>query len=259
MPETPLGDLVAYIDQLLEARSTPDYPQAINGLQFAKQGPVTGVASAVDFSLGTVHDCVRAGADLLLVHHGMFWGGAGPIVGERYGAIRELVHHDIAVYSAHLPLDRHAEFGNGVLLARALGLEPSGEFARFESIHVGVRGEADLATAELLERAGRFARRHGGEARVSPIPDGHRTRRWAICTGAGASSDTLGEAAELEIDTLIVGEGPHWTAVAAADASRVIIYAGHYATETVGVQALAEHVAERYGLKATFLPRPTSL
>jgi len=85
------------------------------------------------------------------------------------------------------------------------------------------------------------------------------TSRWAICTGAGASAETLHEAAERNIDTLIVGEGPHWTAVDADELGITIIYAGHYATETLGVQALAAYVAERYDVPWHFIDVPTGL
>jgi len=147
--------------------------------------------------------------------------------------------HGVAVYSSHLPLDAHPTFGNNVLLARAFGLEPAGGFARYRTIDVGMRGECDCETASLFSRAAAFARLRGGVARSTDIAPGRRTRRWGICTGAGASSETLLEAQTLEIDTLIVGEGPHHTAVAADDAGIVVIYTGHYATETLGVTALA--------------------
>jgi putative NIF3 family GTP cyclohydrolase 1 type 2 len=173
--------------------------------------------------------------------------------------LRSLIDHGIAVYASHLPLDRHAQFGNGVLLARELELTPTGEFARFRTIFVGVQGEDELPTADLYGRARDFAARHGGEARMSAVHADRRTHRWAICTGAGANAETLAEAAEARIDTLIVGEGPHWTAVAAAETDFAIIYAGHYATETLGVRALAEHLAERFDLQWSFLERPTGL
>src|SRR4051812_44612261 len=82
-------------------------------------------------------------AALRLVHHGMFGPGGRPIRGAAYERLRLLLAHDVAVYASHLPLDRHPRFGNGVLLARALGLEPTGEFGRYQSIMVGVRGETD--------------------------------------------------------------------------------------------------------------------
>lgn len=254
-----LSTLVGYLDTLLEVRETPDYPSALNGLQFENSGSVRKVAAAVDFSAATVEAATAAGADLLLVHHGMFWGGLQPVTGVRRSVFQRLLEGDVAVYGAHLPLDRHPNFGNSVLLAGELGLQPGGEFAKFRTISVGVRGESDLPTSQLFERAQRFAAAHGGGARITRVDDGHRTRRWAICTGAGAGAETLQEAAELGIDTLIVGEGPHWTAVAAADARLAIIYAGHYATETLGVQALAAHLSQRYGIASTFLPHPTGL
>jgi putative NIF3 family GTP cyclohydrolase 1 type 2 len=165
----------------------------------------------------------------------------------------------MALYSSHLPLDAHPEIGNNVLLARELGLTPSAGFARYETIDIGVRGESDIATAELIVRADAVARRFGGAVRHSPSEPQRTTKRWAICTGAGASADTLREAVQLRIDTLIVGEGPHWTAVDADEMGIVIIYAGHYATETFGVRALADHVGHTFDLPTIFIDVPTGL
>jgi putative NIF3 family GTP cyclohydrolase 1 type 2 len=116
-----------------------------------------------------------------------------------------------------------------------------------------------MPTDAVLSIADAFARRHGGRARASIIPQGHRTRRWAICTGAGASSETLKEAETASIDTLITGEGPHHTAVEAPERGVVVIYAGHYATETLGVSAVAERVAADTGLPWSFISAPTGL
>lgn len=255
-----LDDLVPYLDDLLATRDTPDYGGAVNGLQLENGGRVTKVAASVDFSLRTVDGAIAAGANLLLVHHGMFWGGAQPIRGASYRRLRRLVEHDVAVYASHLPLDRHPTLGNNALLARTLGLQPSREFARYKTIAVGVAGESDVETAELVERARAFATREGGGVVVGgDAPAGRRTRRWALCTGSGASSDTMREAIELGADTLIVGEGPHHTAVDAEDAGLVVIYAGHYATETLGVRALAQHVSERFGVPWAFVSAPTGL
>ena len=149
------------------------------------------------------------------------------------------------MYSSHLPLDRHALYGNNALLAAELGLEPAAEFARFKTISIGVCGKGDIKTTELAERADAFARKHGGAVRTTPITALRRTRAWAICTGAGGSTETLNEARERGIDTLIVGEGPHHTAVDADEIGIAVIYAGHYATETLGVRALAAHVSDR--------------
>lgn len=259
MSSVKLPDLVRYLDDLLETDHVPDYPNAVNGLQFANTGPVTKVAAAVDFSSLSVASAVREEATLLLVHHGMFWSGVEPVRGPAYERLKQLIDRDVAVYSSHLPLDRHERLGNNVLLAGELGLTPSAGFARFQTIEIGVRGEADLDTAELASRAAAFSEAHGGTLRTAPIARGRRTRRWAICTGNGASTETLREAAEQGIDTLIVGEGAHWTAVHAADSGLVILYAGHYATETLGVRALAQHVSERFSIPWIFLEHPTGL
>ncbi|MGH9695974.1 MAG: Nif3-like dinuclear metal center hexameric protein, partial [Bryobacteraceae bacterium] len=190
---------------------------------------------------------------------GMFWGGLERLTGGIYRRVQKLIESDIAVYASHLPLDRHPTLGNNALLARELGLEPTGGFARFENFFIGVSGESDIETSVLATRARQFAAAQGGDMRVSPSKQGRRTKRWAICTGAGAAGDTLKEAGAGGIDTLVVGEGPHWTAVQADESDLVIIYAGHYATETLGVRALAQHLAERFNLPWHFVNAPTGL
>jgi dinuclear metal center YbgI/SA1388 family protein len=255
VPQT--TDISTYLDRLLGIPGTPDAPGAMNGLQVANRGAVAKIAAAVDASQRTIDGAVAEGANFLLVHHGLFWKGVLPIAGAQYHRLRSLFDHDVAVYSAHIPLDLHPLFGNNVLLAKALELVPSGEFARYQSVTIGVRGNADLPTIEILGRAARFAKGHGGDAHGTEFSPERRTRSWAMCSGAGASTETLDEAAALGIDTLIVGEGPHWTAVEAPERGLVIIYAGHYATETLGVRALAEDLSGRFGVPWAFVPGPT--
>lgn len=256
---TATASIVKYLDDVLETASVPDYSNALNGLQLANTGTVTRIAAAVDFSTRTVAGAVDAGADLLLIHHGMFWSGLNRIEGKDYTRLRTLIQHDVAVYSSHLPLDRHPLYGNNALLATELGLEPDNDFARYKTISIGVRGSSDVETATLVARADTFARSHGGSARATPVEPERRTLSWAVCTGSGASSETLREATEIGIDTLIVGEGPHHTAVEAEESGITVIYAGHYATETLGVQALAAHVSDRFGVSWTFIEAPTGL
>ena len=235
--------IVDYLDDLLGTREVPDYPNALNGLQLENEGDVRRIAAAVDISSAVIDGVIDVGANMLIVHHGMFWSGTQPLTGSAFRRTKRLIENDVAVYSSHLPLDRHPLYGNNALLATELGLEPSGEFARFRNIYVGVSGEADVDTEDLFGRAAVFSQQHGGSAHGVGVERGRRTRTWAICTGAGASSDTLREASERGIDTLIVGEGPHHTAVEAAELDIAVIYAGHYATETLGVQSLAAHVS----------------
>jgi dinuclear metal center YbgI/SA1388 family protein len=254
-----LQSITRYTDVLLDSNNTGDYPNALNGVQLENRSPIRGLAAAVDFSSRSIDGAIATNSNLLLLHHGMFWGGLEKLTGGAYRRVQKLIESDIAVYASHLPLDRHPTLGNNVLLARELGLEPTGGFARFENFFIGVSGESDIETSVLATRARQFAAAHGGDVRVSPSKKGRRTSRWAICTGAGAAGDTLREASATGIDTLIVGEGPHWTAVQADENDLVIIYAGHYATETLGIRALAQHLAERFELPWHFVSAPTGL
>ncbi len=256
---TTLLECVAHLNDLLATPEIPDYDQALNGLQLANDGTVTRVAAAVDFSREAVQQALHNGANLLLVHHGMFWGEPRPIVGSRYERMRAAITGNLAVYASHLPLDLHPELGNNSQLARRLRLDPERGFGRFRSVEIGVSGMTDLPTDELLDRVLDFAAPLGTHVVCTPHPPERRTRRWAIVTGAGASSATLAEAAERGVDTLIVGEGPHHTAVEAQESGLVVIFAGHYATEALGVQALASELERVFGLPWTFVQLPTGL
>jgi dinuclear metal center protein, YbgI/SA1388 family len=256
----PLDRIVTYLDDILQTATTPDYPTALNGLQLANRCVIRKVAAAVDFSTQTVRAAITEKANLLIVHHGMFWAGLQPIVGRGYSRLLELLDADVAVYASHLPLDRHPQLGNNVLLAKTLGLEPSAEFAHFKDIFIGVQGTADIPTQVLVDRARAFSRANGGDTiATAGIDDNRMTRRWAVCTGGGASTETLAEAARDGVDTLIVGEGPHWTAVDAAERGLTIIYVGHYASETLGVYALADEVSRQFNLGCEKISAPTGL
>lgn len=256
---TGLISIAQYLDSLLGTNAIPDYPGAFNGVQLENNGPINAIAAAVDVSRRTIEAVLQHRANLLLVHHGMFWGGVQPITGVVYDRLRLLIANDVAVYSSHLPLDAHPTFGNNALLAQILDLEPSGGFARYKTIDVGLRGECDRPTDHILRRVAEFAKEHGGAVRCTSYPSGRTTHRWGICTGAGASSETLLEAKALALDTLIVGEGPHHTAVAAEDFGIVVMYAGHYATETLGIRAIADHLTSVFGIPSTFIAAPTGL
>lgn len=254
-----LHEVVEFLDTLLDIASVPDYPGALNGLQFESRSDVRRVAVAVDASLETIEKAISGSAQLLVVHHGLFWGGAQRITGRFFSRFERLIGGGLAVYSAHLPLDLHPTLGNNVLLARALGLTPSGGFAHYQGVAIGVTGESDVATADIAARLGAHAHAHGGSIVVAGDLSGRRTRRWAICSGAGASSDSLREASSLGVDTLIVGEGPHHTAVEARELGIAVLYGGHYATETFGVCAVGAELERRFALPWSFIEAPSGL
>lgn len=256
---TPLADIVAALDTELRTRDITDYSGAHNGLQVANQSNITRVATAVDASRDTIRDAAASGANLLIVHHGLFWGGVQPITGVTYERLRLLLDHDIALYSSHLPLDAHPTLGNNTQLATALNLVPTAPFAEHNGFAIGVRGISDLDTGSLVAATRTYAAEYGGTVRTSVPPEGRRTKHWALCTGGGANSNTLQEAYALGVDTLITGEGAHHTAVDAIENDLCIIYAGHYATETLGVQALGAWLTQRFAVPSSFILRPTGL
>jgi dinuclear metal center YbgI/SA1388 family protein len=254
-----IEDIAEYLSAYLHIREIPDYPNALNGLQLTHRGPVRRLAAAVDTSLQTIDGTIASGANALLVHHGMFWSGLQRLDGHHYERLHRLISNDVAIYSAHLPLDAHETHGNSRLLASILGLTVGAGFAAHRGIYCGVQGESTVATTDLRDKLESFSRSHGGTVITTPFESNRTTSRWAICSGSGANAETLAEAAAHGVDTLIVGEGPHWTAVDAQDTNLVIMYAGHYATETLGVQSLAAHLGERYGIAWSFIPAPTGL
>ena len=254
MPTTPaLDSIVSWLDTFLKVRELPDYAGAVNGLQVENSGSITRVLAAVDASAESIAAAARQRGTLLLVHHGLFWGDERSVTGRRYRRLKTALDGDVAVYSAHLPLDAHPEVGNNVLLAGLLGLTISGPFGRYQDLDVGLHGvlEKDRAalTRELSDLLGHPARL---------IPGGpERTKRVAIITGGAGSSVT--EAAARGCDTFITGEGSHHTFFDAMEGGVNLIYAGHWATETLGVKALAERVSKQFGLPWEFFAQPTGL
>jgi len=258
-PRAALSEIAGYLDSVLRTDDIPDYAGALNGVQVDHVGPVSKCAVAVDASLRTIDGAIEAGANLLVVHHGLFWGGVQPLRGRAFERIRRLVLHDVAVYSSHLPLDLHPQLGNNALLASELGLAPTSGFAKYQSVDIGVMGECELETATLAARCAALSTRGGGQLIVAGDFPGRRSRRWALCSGAGASPESLREAAAAGVDTLIVGEGPHHTAVDAPELGLAIMYAGHYATETFGVRALGEAIEHEFGIPWQFIDAPSQL
>jgi len=214
-------EMVEFLDSTL---SLPDYKDvSINGLQVGAPDEIERIGFAVDACLAAFRKAAEEKCQLLIVHHGLFWGGLQSLTGAHLDRVRALLEHDVALYSAHLPLDAHETFGNSALLARELGLTPAGGFARYQTVFCGVQGTADLETTTLVTACDAFARRHGGQAIASAMDPGRRTQRWAVVTGAGINSDTMREAVDCGLDTIVTGEGPHWSAVDAAEKGLVIV------------------------------------
>jgi dinuclear metal center YbgI/SA1388 family protein len=246
--------LLDYLDGYLRIREVPDYPNAVNGLQVESgRAEVRRIAVGVDAAQHTIDAAVRLGADLLLVHHGLFWDGNQPVTARRYRRLKALMDADLPLYSAHLPLDVHPEVGNNAVLARELGVEIRGTFGDYKGFPVGVWGEIDIRREALCARLDALL---GG--RVKLVPGGpERVRRVGVITG-GAGSETP-VAAQMGLDAYVSGEGAHHNYFDAEEGGINLLLGGHYATETFGVRALARHLEEKFGLEWTFIDHPTGL
>jgi dinuclear metal center YbgI/SA1388 family protein len=249
-----LDTLVQYLDGYLRiGEEVADAAEALNGLQVGNAGEVTRLAAAVDLCEATVRQATEQRADCLLVHHGLFWGGLRPLVGPAYRRVAGMIKGNIALYSAHLPLDRHPDVGNNVVLARLLGLKVRGDFGSYRGAPIGVWGEYS-GTREELSWA--LTKALGTAPQVFPFGPEH-AHRVGIVTGAGGA--LIPQAAAAGLDTYITGEGQHWTFFDAEELRLNVYFAGHYATETVGVKALAEHISQKFDLPWVFLDHPTGL
>lgn len=248
-----LTEAVSYLDDLLRTHEVGDFPQAMNGLQVENSGGLTRIGAAVDATEAVIREAAQAGVDFLIVHHGLFWSGAQRVTGATYRKMRLLMEADMAVYSAHLPLDVHPEIGNNALLAAALGLENGVPFFATAGQNVGLKFEAEVSREVLRDH---LARAVGGPVHLAPGGP-VLARRIGIVTG-GAGGD-IAKAAEAGVDTFITGEGPHWSYTAAEELGVNLFYSGHYATETFGVKAAAELLAGKLALAWQFIDHPTGL
>ena len=253
MRTVPLTAIVQHCTRLLSPEKFKDYEGAVNGLQVENRSGVTRIAAAVDASLATARMAISAGADLLVVHHGLFWSPSHPWTGKRYELLRLLIENNLAVYSMHLPLDAHPRLGNAAELARALGFDRLKPFFYEKEQYLGWQTTTRIARRELKKRLELVLQRpvtllEGG---------GDVCRRIGICTGGAGSH--LRQAAREHVDTFITGEGPHWTHALAEDCELNVFYGGHYATETFGVKALAVELARRFRLPWEFLDHPSGL
>lgn len=249
-----LSEITEFLDDYLDLAGTSDYPAAWNGLQVACRSPIETVCVSPDAAQATIDAAASAGAQLLVVHHGLFWDEPLPVTGAAYRRLRALFAADTALYSAHLPLDVHPEIGNNVLLARALDLQVEGRFGRLGEVDgIGVWSATDVSLDEL---AGRIERTCGGPPHLIRGGPEH-VRRVGLVTGGAASM--IRQAHAEGFDTFITGEGTHHSHHVAVELGLNVIYAGHYATETLGVRALGEVLAERFGIASEFLDLPTGL
>lgn len=246
---TKLEDIVTLLDATLRTGEVKDAPVALNGLQVENDGCVRKVALAVDGSQRTLDATVAAGADLLVLHHGLFWCGLRPLTGWWKRKVETCLRANLAVYAAHLPLDVHPELGNNAQLAAALGLQdirPELEYC-YSGVFPGT-------VAELRDR---YAAVTGCPVTGPMLTPDAPAGRVMLCSGGGGPE--VYAVQKLGYQTFLTGEENHWVSYTAEDMGMNLFFAGHYATETFGVKALGRLLEERFGLPVVFLDNPTGM
>ena len=247
--------LVSWLDSYLETTRFASLDISLNGLQVEGQDEVTKVAVAVDSSMSTFEQAAEVGADMLIVHHGLFWGKPLALTGAHARRVKFLLDRGISLYASHLPLDAHREVGNNWGLARILGMADLEPFGSLGPTTIGVRGTfpnpltlrelADQLEKELGESVLVHA---GGQLEISTL---------GIISGAAAREVTAAAAAGL--DAFLTGEPKHETFYDAFENGINALYAGHYMTETVGVSLLADKLEQEFDLATEFILLPTGL
>ena len=245
-------ELTAYLDTLLNTAAIGDASQ--NGLQVEGPRQIRKAAFAVDGSLATIDAAVKHKADILIVHHGIFWDKPVRAAGPLYQRLKALIEGGCALYASHLPLDLHAEVGNNAVIARLLGIRNPAAFGNYHGTLIGCGGELPSATS-LQDTAASLSAHTGSPCTL--IDSGRKCSRVAIVSGGGAS--LLEEAAKEGYDTFITGETSHASYHYALELGVNMIFGGHYATERFGVLALKDRLAEKFSLETAFIDIPTGM
>jgi dinuclear metal center YbgI/SA1388 family protein len=250
---TSLSEIVNYTNDFLRIREIGDWDNALNGLQIENAGEVSKIGASVDVSTRVLAAAAKQNVDLLIVHHGLFWPGLQPVTGVLRRQLELAFENNIALYSAHLPLDLHPQVGNNAQLAAALGLKSNQPFFEEKGQMIGLKARAPLSRNELDRKL--------QKALGSPVKafmfGPKKTGTIGVITG-GAGSEIY-KVAQDGIDTFITGEAPHWAAVAADELGMNLLLGGHYATETFGVKALAAHLSKRFKIPWVFIDSPTGM
>ncbi|NPV50850.1 MAG: Nif3-like dinuclear metal center hexameric protein [Candidatus Methanofastidiosum sp.] len=248
-----LYELISYMDDYLRVTEISDV--SINGLQIEGKKEVKKVCLGVDSSLEIFKEASKRKADLILVHHGLIWGGLKSIRGLVKERISYLLENGISLYAAHLPLDMHPEVGNNIGLIKILNLSDPEPFGAYHGLKIGFKGKYEKMKSvkeisKTLERA--------LPAKIESFNFGpDKIKSVGIVSGGGGSAfeDCIKE----EIDLFITGEPSHTIYHIAKEAGINLIFAGHYATEKLGVMALGKNIEDKYKIKTEFIDIPTGL
>ncbi len=249
-----LSKAVELLDKELKIDEIPDYSGALNGLQLENNGQITKVGAAVDASLPVIKKAIDEGVDFLIVHHGMFWHGAQKLTGAQYQKLKIAMDSNLAIYSAHIPLDIHPRFGNNSLLCDLIGMDKPEPYHDWKGYQLGLKQRLTCSLEELVERTESAV---GGAVHFCRGKLDDNVGMVGVITGAaGSEIQTMADAG---IHTFITGEGPHWSYSLSEELGVNLIYGGHYATETFGVKCISEFLSDRFSLLNVYIDHPTGL
>jgi dinuclear metal center YbgI/SA1388 family protein len=229
---------------------------SLNGIQVGRSGrAIELVAFAVDACAESIRRAAAAGAQLLFVHHGLFWGHGERVQGPLLERMRLLLAADLALYACHLPLDKHPEVGNNAVLARLIGLKEIRPFGEYHGVEIGLRGVLDpkLGLDEIAHRV-----LPDGSRPMTLIP-GAETEIGSVAVVSGGAAMEALQALDAGIELYVTGESSHSIYHAVIEGGMGFLAAGHYATEVWGVKAVAERLSRETGIKTLFIDLPTGL
>jgi dinuclear metal center YbgI/SA1388 family protein len=246
-------ELVAYLNRYLDLASFGPIDHSLNGLVFG--GPdkeVHRVAFAVDACQKTFDLASEARCDMLIVHHGLFWGSPLPVTGTHYTRIKALFDNNLDLYVAHLPLDAHKEVGNNVVMANLLGLQNIEPFAPYKGQTLGFKGTfSEPSNSESIAKVLHFDH-------PVILPFGKKEIKTVGIVSGGASDDVYTALSD-GLDCFITGECEHQVYNDCQENGITLIAGGHYLSEVFGVQALSRHLEKTFALETVFVANPTGL
>jgi dinuclear metal center YbgI/SA1388 family protein len=248
-----LHELVTWLDGYLDIHAYDD--PSLNGLQVEGAQEVRKVAVAVDSSMSTFEQAAERGADMLIVHHGLFWGQPLAVTGMHGRRVKYLLDTQISLYAAHIPLDAHKEVGNNWGLARILGMTDLEDFGFWKGKPIGVKGS--FPNGITLRDLANQLEKELGEAVLVHAGGLLELKTLGIVSG-GAAWDVVTAARE-GLDAFLTGEPKHEVFYESFERNINALYAGHYMTETVGVNLLAKRLEVEFGLATEFILLPTGL
>jgi dinuclear metal center YbgI/SA1388 family protein len=247
-----LSAIAAFLDELLESASFQD--ASANGIQVESRADIKKIALAVDACCAAIEGAAAQGCNLLIVHHGLFWGAQQLVLDPHYSRIRALIEADMALYAAHLPLDAHPQLGHNAQIARALGLSRTEPFAIWHGKAIGVQGS--LPKAHNRDDLAPVLREKIGASQAYFTFGSDTIQTVGIVAGSATEPDLFREIRKQGLDLFITGEPRHGAFYMARELGLNVFYGGHYQTETFGMRALAAHLQEALKISTVFIDTP---